>query len=220
MAKKRPDSGGLPSRDQLLAYIAENPGRVGKREIARAFGVKGGPERAALNNLIRELKDEGVIGRAAGKRLQVAGDLPAELLVEVTQLDDEGQAIAEPVMWHADGAAPKITLKPMHGRHTYPAPGIGQRAIVNLRKLPDGSYDGRVRRIMDKDAEQIVGVFRKTPQGDRIQPTDRRLAKEYHAQIEPGITVEDGDLVLAEPLSAKRFGPIPARIVRRIGKWG
>jgi ribonuclease R len=220
MAKKRPDSGGLPSRDQLLAYIAENPGRVGKREIARAFGVKGGPERAALNHLIRELKDEGVIGRAAGKHLQVAGDLPAELLVEVTHLDDEGQAIAEPVMWHADGAPPKITLKPMHGRRTYPAPGIGQRSIVNLRKLPDGSYDGRVRRVMDKDAEQIVGVFRKTPQGDRIQPTDRRLAKEYHAQIEPGITVEDGDLVLAEPLSAKRFGPIPARIVRRIGKWG
>ncbi len=114
MARKKPDRGGLPSRDQLLAYIAENPGRVGKREIARAFGIKGGPERAALNHLLRELKDEGVIGRAAGKRLQMAGDLPSELLVEVVGLDDEGQAIAEPVMWHGEGAPPMITLKPMH----------------------------------------------------------------------------------------------------------
>jgi ribonuclease R len=220
MAKKKADSGGLPSRDDLLSYIAENPGRVGKREIARAFGIHGGAERAALNHLLRTLKDEGVIGRTAGRRLQMADDLPAELLVEVIELDDDGEAVAEPVMWRGEGAPPKILLKPMHGRRTYAAPGIGQRAIVNLRKLPDGSYDGRVRRIMDKEAEQIVGLYRRTPHGDRIQPTDRRLAREYHAQIPPDILVEDGDLVLAEPLSAKRFGPVPARVVRRIGKWG
>ncbi len=220
MAKKKADGGGLPSRDELLTYISDSPGRVGKREIARAFGIHSGPKRAALNHLLRDLKNEGVIGRTAGRRLQMADELPSGLLVEVIELDEEGQAIAEPVMWRGEGALPKIVLKPMHGRRTYPAPGIGQRAIVNLRKLPDGSYDGRVRRIMDKGTEQIVGLFRRTPHGDRVQPTDRRLAREYNAQLGPDITVEDGDLVLAEPLSAKRFGPVPARVVRRIGKWG
>ena len=32
----------LPSRDEILAFIAEHPGKAGKREIARAFGISGG----------------------------------------------------------------------------------------------------------------------------------------------------------------------------------
>ena len=32
---------GLPTREQILAFIAEHPGEAGKREIARAFGITG-----------------------------------------------------------------------------------------------------------------------------------------------------------------------------------
>ena len=38
--KARP---GLPTREQVLAFIREHPGEAGKREIARAFGITGSP---------------------------------------------------------------------------------------------------------------------------------------------------------------------------------
>jgi ribonuclease R len=42
---------GLPSREQVLAFIEDAQGKVGKREIARAFGVTGG-EKIALKRLL------------------------------------------------------------------------------------------------------------------------------------------------------------------------
>ncbi len=219
MAARRPDRGGLPSPDELLAFISDSPGRVGRRDIARAFGIGDSHGRDELNRLLRELKAEGRIGRAAGRKPASGGELPSELFVEVVELDDEGVAIAEPLMWQAEGPPPKILLRPQTGLGPHPAPGIGQRAVVQLRHGTEGRREGRVRRLIDPEARQVVGVFRRTPAGDRIRPADRRRAHDYRAELSPGVEVADGDLVLAEPRSARRFGPVPARVVRRLGAW-
>ena len=44
----------LPTRDELVAFIRERSGKVGVREIARAFGAKNS-DRAALNRMLRDL---------------------------------------------------------------------------------------------------------------------------------------------------------------------
>ena len=98
MPKRKPETTTLPSRDDILAFITENPGRVSKRDIARAFRITGSHPRAELNRLIRELKDEGLIGREAGRRLRVPGTLGTEAAIEVVGLDDDGEPIAEPMM--------------------------------------------------------------------------------------------------------------------------
>ena len=219
MTTRKPDDTSLPTRDQLLAFIADNPGRVGKREIARAFGVTGSHRRAELNQLLRDLKKEGQIGRSAGRRLELTGDLPSETMVEVIELDDEGNAIAEPVIWQGDRPAPQIALVPHTGRKPLPAPGLGERAIVQIRHLPNGTYQGRVRRLLDTDSQQVVGIYKQTPTGGRIQSTDRKQAHDYRAEVPSGLELDDGDLVLAEPMSTRRFGPVPARVVRRLGTW-
>ena len=38
-AKRSPKSQGLPSREQILDFVNTAEGKVGKREIARAFGL-------------------------------------------------------------------------------------------------------------------------------------------------------------------------------------
>ena len=43
--------GELPTREALLAFVAENPTRNGKREIAKAFGVTG-DARVGLKTLL------------------------------------------------------------------------------------------------------------------------------------------------------------------------
>ncbi|HMO69628.1 MAG TPA: winged-helix domain-containing protein, partial [Novosphingobium sp.] len=51
---------GLPSRQQILDLIAGSAEPVGKREIARAFGLKG-QEKIALKALLRDMAEEGLI---------------------------------------------------------------------------------------------------------------------------------------------------------------
>ena len=50
--------GHVPTRDELLAFSRESATPVGKREIARAFGLKG-DQRIELKELLRTLRDEG-----------------------------------------------------------------------------------------------------------------------------------------------------------------
>ena len=64
----------IPSKDELAAFIGKQPGKVGTREIARAFGLKNA-DRAALKRMLRELADEGQVERRR-KKLHQPGTLP------------------------------------------------------------------------------------------------------------------------------------------------
>ena len=53
---KRPIKGGLPSREQILDFIQSSDEPAGKREIARAFGLKA-QDKIALKALLRDMAD-------------------------------------------------------------------------------------------------------------------------------------------------------------------
>ena len=65
----------LPDKERLAAFIRENPDQAGKRELARAFGLKGA-QRIELKRMLNELADEGVIERRAKKSFAAPGQLP------------------------------------------------------------------------------------------------------------------------------------------------
>ena len=66
--------GEMPSREDILAFVADNPGRAGKREIARHFGIIGGA-RIHLKKMLKDLADDGLIEKR-NKRMIRPGDLP------------------------------------------------------------------------------------------------------------------------------------------------
>ena len=51
---------GLPSRKQVLDFIAGSDEPAGKREIARAFGLRG-QEKIELKALLKDMAEEGLI---------------------------------------------------------------------------------------------------------------------------------------------------------------
>ena len=71
--KARPaaEKAGLPSKDELIAFIEAQPGETGVREISRAFSLKNA-DRATVRRMLRELADEGRLERRR-KRLHRAG---------------------------------------------------------------------------------------------------------------------------------------------------
>ena len=58
-SRKSTTGGALPTKDEILSYVTANPG-AGKRDIARAFHIKGN-DRIALKKILRELSGEGLI---------------------------------------------------------------------------------------------------------------------------------------------------------------
>jgi ribonuclease R len=67
---------------------------------------------------------------------------------------------------------------------------------------------------------RIVGVFHRAHNGGRLVPADRRDRTEYFIDLAQTHGAQDGELVAAEPLPAKHYGPARLRIVERLGSPG
>ena len=104
----KPPSSALPSREDVVAFIAEAPGKVGKREIAQAFNIKGG-DRIWLKQMLKDLEVEGVVDRR-GKNVHKAGQLPPMVLADIKKRDRDGELIAEPTEWDAEEHGPVPTI--------------------------------------------------------------------------------------------------------------
>src|SRR6478609_30499 len=105
MPRKRPP--GLPTRKQILDFIANSDTPAGKREIARAFGLHGN-EKIALKALLKDMADEGLIDSAPGRAFHKMGGVPKVTVLRIVDIDDSGQAYAVPENWQADGPPTRL----------------------------------------------------------------------------------------------------------------
>ena len=109
---------GLPSREQVIEFIQSSDKPAGKREIAKAFGLKG-EERIALKRLLKDMADEGLIDgkRTAFHRM---GGVPKVTVLRVVDVE-EGEAIAIPDAWQPDDGTPPPRLRLVENkRHAAP----------------------------------------------------------------------------------------------------
>jgi ribonuclease R len=206
-------SGGLPDRDAVLAYIRDTAGRVGKREIAQAFGVKGA-DRVALKDMLRELAGEGLIEGGRRRRFAEPTRIPDFAVLAVTAIDSDGEAWAEPTDWKGGGAAPRVLLV---AEATSPrSAGLGERVLARLRRGPRDVLYGHVVRRLPREEGRIVGIYRRAPGGNRIQPANRRIGGDF-AVAGGSLAAADGELVIVEPQAGRRFGLPEGRVVEVLG---
>lgn len=227
MAKRinpNPGAAGLPSREQILAFIAASTEKVGKREIAAAFNIKGA-DRIGLKRILKEIEEDGAIARGRGG-LAPSGRLPPVVLADITARDRDGEFLASPADWDVgNGAPPKITVSTPRGgkRPGQPAPGIGDRVLMRVEASAGepGRYTGRVIKVLGKNKSDIIGVFRAGPEGGRIIPVEKR-AQGREVAIPAGEEGEarDGDLVSVTLQRESRFGLPQGRVRERLGSLG
>jgi ribonuclease R len=212
----------LPSKADILAFIGKRPGKVGTREIARAFGLKNAM-RAELKRMLRDLENDGTVEKR-GKKLHHPGTLPSTVFADVTARDSDGELIATPDEWdeEAHGASPKIRIHTPRKVRPGEAAGIGDRVLLHVEETDEDHgirHQGRVIKIIDHPKQRILGIFRKvTSGGGRLEPVDKKmLGKEL--TIPSGAThdAEDGDLVAVETSRAPRLGRPTACVVERLG---
>jgi ribonuclease R len=221
--RKPTRSTALPSPEEILAFIASQTGKVGTREIARAFGLKN-TARIELKRALRALADEGRIERRH-KKVHPAGALPSVTLCDIIERDADGELIAIPAEWdeEAHGAAPKIRIHVQRKARPAEIPGIGDRALLRVEEVGEEGeairHRGRVIKILDRAKHRMLGIFRALPGGGgRLVPVDKKqLGREL--AIPPGATgdAEDGELVAADITRQGRFGLPTGRIKERLG---
>jgi len=213
---------GLPSREELVAFIAAQKGKAGVRELARAFGLKNA-DRASLRHMLRDLADEGVV-EPRRKKLHHAGTLPSVVLTDITERDRDGEFIAVPTEWDTQehGAAPRIRVHIPRKARSNEIPGVGDRALLRTEETPEEGpirHSGRVIKILDRSRQRQLGVFRLLPNGGgRLEPIDKKqLGREL--AIPPGATADakDGDLVAVELTRQGSLGLPTAQVKERLG---
>ena len=118
-----------PSREEILQFIAENPDRSGKRDIAKAFSLKG-EARIWLKDLLRDLQDEGLLQKDR-KRLIRPGALPHVVVLDMFGRDAEGGLLAKPSEYIGEEPAPTVSIRVSRGGGG-PAPGIGDRLLAKV----------------------------------------------------------------------------------------
>ncbi|MFL4971549.1 MAG: ribonuclease R [Xanthobacteraceae bacterium] len=213
----------LPSKQDLLAFIGSRDGKAGKREIARAFGIKGG-DRVALKNMLRELADEGQVEHRR-RKLKPAGHLPSVVLADITGRDGDGELIAVPTEWdeEAHGPAPKIRLVTPRRQRPGEAAGVNDRALIRVEETgEDGEeirHSGRVIKIIDRARHRVLGVFRALPGGGgRLSPIDKKqLGRELSIPAGATADAQEGDLVAVDVTKHGRFGLPTGRVKERLG---
>ncbi|MEQ9606756.1 MAG: ribonuclease R [Kiloniellaceae bacterium] len=219
--KDKAASAPFPTKEQVLAFINESAEPVGKREIARAFRIKGSNDRIRLKALLKELKQDGLLEKQPSRRLSGPGRLPNVLVVEVSEMDEDGELLARPTVWDDDkGAPPRIYVAPDNRSRAVLA--MGERALVRLQLADYGTYEAHVIRKLDRPTQRVLGVYELGDQGGRLRPTDKRAKKDFILRAAEAGGAAPGELVLAEilPQRGRRdsLGLRSVRVVERLGR--
>src|SRR5437763_2612693 len=186
---KRPT--GLPSRKQILDFIATSDQPAGKREIARAFGLSG-QDKIDLKRLLKDMADEGLIDSSPGRAFHQAGGVPKVTVLRVVEVDDSGQVRAVPEQWHAETPPPKLRIVE---RARKGAVGTGDRVLARTEERGQGRIAHPLKKL-ERSAELVLGVVKREGERFWLSPVDKRERRELF--ISDVKDAEPGDLVLCE----------------------
>ncbi len=204
----------MPSKEEILQWISDHPTETSKRDISRAFGIKGAA-RIDLKRLLKELEAEGHLAKRK-KTYRDPDKLPPVSVLQVTAATADGDLTARPMEWQGEAEEPRILIIP---RASDPALGEGDRILARLTETTgEFAYEARLIRRIGTNPHLVLGIVRMTPEGGRIQPIDKGLGKEWLVGKADLGGAKEGELVEAEQSGPKgRMGLPRARIVNRLG---
>jgi len=198
----------LPSRQAILDFITSSDTPAGKREIARAFGLRGN-DKIALRALLKDMADEGLIDSAPGRSFHKMGGVAKVTVLRIVDVDENGQAFAVPEHWESDHPPPRLRVieRKRHG-----ALGPGDRILARTEEAGQGWLAHPMKKLA-RGEELVLGVLRR--EGDRLwlKPVDKRERRDWPvSDAGPG---DAGDLVLGEKTG--RPPRISVRVTERLG---
>jgi len=199
----------VPSREAVLALLAEKGRPLDYDEIATALAVSSERDRDAFARRLRAMERDGQLLR---NRRGLYG------------LAQKMDMVSGRVTGHPDGfgflipddGSPDLFLSPREMR------GVLHRDRVMVREIgldARGRREGAVVEVLERGNRTVVGRFVRANQMAFVTPEDRRLAQDI--VLAPGETLDahEGQIVVAEITAqpTRRTGPV-GRIIEVLGE--
>ena len=189
---------GMPSAQQVLDFIQSSDIPAGKREIAKAFGLKG-QEKIKLKALLKDMAEDGLIDgkKSAFHRM---GGVPKVTTLRIVDVD-EGELVAEPDNWdpEAPGKPPRLIIREPRPRPSLKRPSAlkrGDRVLARTEETEQGWIAHPIKRLPAR-TEGLMGVVEIDKTGKAwLAPVDKRVRQS--APIADLGEAEAGQLVIAE----------------------
>ena len=200
---------GLPSKTEILEFIQTSEKPAGKREIAKAFGIKG-QEKIALKKRLKDMAEEGLIDGRKTAYHQMGG-LPKVTVLKVLEIED-GEPIAVPESWDPDSneKPPRLTVKESK---KVAALKRGDRFLARTEEKPRGWIAHPMKKLPAR-TEGLMGVVEFDGSGKPwLAPVDKRVRNSSPISDLGG--AEEGELVLAE--KAGKSARSAVKVVEVIG---
>ena len=209
---------GLPTKQDLLLWLKENPNKVSKREIAKAFSITGS-YKIGLKKLILDLENEREASSKSNSESFISV-IPSTVICIVKGPDKDGDIFLDLLDWSEGEEIPKIFYFERSG--SIPV-SVGDRILCELTKVEgkDYHYEAKLIRRISKtnNSSKIIGVFRVSSSGGTLEALSKRLNTIWTIPRNAVNGSVDGDIVEAEQTSPKsRFGMSKARVISILGK--
>jgi len=213
---KQHPAGELPSREDILEALANEPGLKGKRDLGRVFGIRG-DMRVPFKLLLKDMEKEGLISRSR-KTLRRAAELPSVTVLDIPTEADPEQLIAFPATWdeEEDGERPLVIVETPRGARVVPGPGDRILARIERDDATPPRYTARAMKILDKPRRAQIGIIRLDDDGARLVPVTRKQKEMRVPKGDLG-DAKDGDLVEVEVKLSGRLMLPRARVTNVIG---
>jgi ribonuclease R len=215
---RQPKSAQVPSEAAVLEFLAASPGTVGKRDLARAFGLSGSAK-IGLKKLLKDMEQRGVLNRKR-KSISRKNKIPPTAAIQVVGLDKNGELFGEPLDW-SDETKPAILIRASHSqRDVVRPPKTGDQVLARIEALAGDetyAYVARPIKSLVNSTKKILGVFRKIKGEGRIVSIDKKARHDLLVRPNDEAGALEGELVSAEIIKDRGRGLPLARIKQRHG---
>ncbi|MBX7481266.1 ribonuclease R [Qipengyuania qiaonensis] len=199
----------MPGKEQILEFIQTSDKPAGKREIAKAFGLKG-QEKIALKKRLKDMAEEGLIDgrRTAYHRM---GGVPKVTVLKIVAIED-GEVFAEPENWAPDSKEKPPRLLVVESKKMA-ALKKGDRILARNEETGRGWRATPMKKLPAR-TEGLMGVVEFDGAGKPwLAPVDKRVRES--APIGELGEAKEGELVLAERMGKSARSKV--KVVEVIG---
>ncbi len=212
------------NKEEIYSLIQSAKTPISKREIARAFGIKGGENRVALKQILKALEQSEAIVKQSGGNYSVPEGMPSVSVIEVYEIDLDGDVLAKPLEWDdtIKGPPPRIEIVP--DQKNFKNIREKSRALCRLSRTEDNVYEARIIRLIDEGSRyeggSVLGIVKMQKHGAILSPTHKKAKFDFDIAVGDLNGAHDGDLVITEALASRGLKRKRVKVIEILGRQG
>ena len=184
-----------PNIEQIKTYINSTSKPVTRRDVARAFKIKGS-DRIWLKKTLRELTGSGEVTLSQRRGFSVSSKtVPSVSIIEIIKVLEDGDLLGKLKKTNNETARIKILISYKSGTT---ALQVGDHVLAKIQKSGSDVYNATVMRRIERKSSTAIGIITKTSKGMKFLPIDGRRSQEAFIQPHSSISFLDGDIVKVE----------------------